>query len=149
MIFSLGDLQKTRKVWFTHIGTAEMQKPSSQRMKPVVDEPRPLDVLCGKSQRCVTHEGTRIFRHLIEANRVRYQQSKTKVDRMDITKEIVSSIEEKARFLKYNRKLERWEVRLSPKGRLAHLRNDLALTSRMTLSENNSLTQLFSFFFTP
>ena len=68
---------------------------------------------------------------------------------MDITKEIVSSIEEKARFLKYNRKLERWEVRLSPKGRLAHLRNDLALTSRMTLSENNSLTQLFSFFFTP
>ena len=76
----------------------------------VVDGPLPLDVLCGKSRRCISHEGTRIFRMLIEQYRVKYHNAKSKQDRMEMTKEIVATIGKKARFLKFNRVTKQWEV---------------------------------------
>ena len=78
--------------------------------RPLVDEPRPLDVLCGKSRQCISHQGTRIFRHVIEQYRVKYQEATNKQERMDITKEIVSSMGRNARFLKFNPVLQSWEV---------------------------------------
>ena len=93
--------------------STDKKKGLNKAFQPVielVDEPLPLDVLCGKSRRCISHEGTRVFRVVIERYRMKYQEAKSKQERMDITKEIVASIGQKARFLKFNRTLRRWEV---------------------------------------
>jgi hypothetical protein len=77
----------------------------------LVADPLPADVLCGKSRGCMSHEGTRLFRIAIEQNRDKYQNAKTKLDRMDLTKEIVASFEGKgAQFLKFNSNVKCWEV---------------------------------------
>jgi hypothetical protein len=40
---------------------------------------RQWDILCGKSKRCVDHDGSRRFRTVIECHRERYEQALTKV----------------------------------------------------------------------
>ena len=80
---------------------------------PTIIEPNKFDVLCGKSRECVSFEGTRRFRQLIEQYRVIYQDAKNKQERMEITKEIVSSVGQTGRFLKFNRRLQAWEVSIS------------------------------------
>ncbi|CAB9497557.1 expressed unknown protein [Seminavis robusta] len=84
--------------------------PNFQSRGELVAEPMPMDVLCGKSRKCISHEGTRLFRIVIDQYREKYQNAKSKQERMDITKEIVASIGRKgARFLKYNSSMQCWE----------------------------------------
>jgi hypothetical protein len=92
----------------------EVQQTQDERSgrDELVTDPLPADVLCGKSRDCMSHEGTRLFRVTIEQYRDKYQNAKSKLDRMDLTKEIVASIECKGgRFLKFNTTLKCWEVR--------------------------------------
>jgi hypothetical protein len=84
--------------------------PAAAADPPTIIEPKKFDVLCGKSRECVSFEGTRRFRQLIEQYRVKYQDAKNKQERMEITKEIVSSVGQIGRFLKFNHRLQAWEV---------------------------------------
>jgi len=85
--------------------------PRKTHRRPLVEEPLTFDVLCGKSRQCISHDGTRFFRHVIDQYRSRYQEARSKQERMDITKEIVGSIGAKGgRFLKFNPVLQSWEV---------------------------------------
>lgn len=53
--------------------------PQGQANAQATLQPQPMDVLCGKSKRCVDHGGSRRFRTVIECYREKYQHALTKV----------------------------------------------------------------------
>ncbi|CAB9517899.1 expressed unknown protein [Seminavis robusta] len=76
----------------------------------IIVAPRQFDVLCGKSKRCVDHDGSRRFRTVIECHRDRYEQALTKFDKTSVTRNIFDSMSQAgSRFLKHNEDLDVWE----------------------------------------
>lgn len=88
-------------------------RPSArQRRGPpmhMVYTPREEDVLCGKEKHCIIHPGTRNYRRFIDAYQPRYRAANSKQSRMEITKAIVTTIGQNARFLRYNKELNAYE----------------------------------------
>jgi len=88
-------------------------RPSARQRRgppvPIVPTPREEDVLCGKEKHCIIHPGTRNYRRFIDAYQPRYRAANSKQNRMEITKEIVLTIGQNARFLRYNKELNAYE----------------------------------------
>ncbi|CAB9526375.1 expressed unknown protein [Seminavis robusta] len=77
-------------------------------------QPGKFDILCGKGKKCVGHIGSRRFRAVIESYRQRYSLTKTKYEKMMITKEVVERLQkENCRFLKYDASTMVWEELLT------------------------------------
>lgn len=76
----------------------------------VTSHPRRKDILCGKGKLCVGHIGSRLFRAVIESYRHRYSLTKSKYEKMMITKAIYERFaHESCRFLKFNDSTMVWE----------------------------------------
>ena len=74
---SLGTNCATPLVWIQGRAAMTLPQANAQGQGPV--EPQAMDILCGKSKRCVDHGGSRRFRTVIECYREKYQQALTKV----------------------------------------------------------------------
>ena len=81
----------------------------SEGISDGVQQPTDDDVLCGKSNACLHHVGSKRFREYLETYVEAYAQATTKYEKMQLTKEIYSNLRKKSRFLKYNKKSELWE----------------------------------------
>jgi hypothetical protein len=76
----------------------------------IVEEPRELDIIVGKEQKCRTHKGSLYFRAFVESYRQRYQDAKTKQLRTAISKEMYDVITQAScRFLKFNEQANGWQ----------------------------------------
>jgi hypothetical protein len=65
--------------------------------------PSKFDVLCGQSRICANHTGNRRFQVVLDIYAPKYEDAKSKQDKMMLTKEIVSCIATSSgRFLKFN-----------------------------------------------
>jgi len=75
------------------------------------DLPRTYDVLCGKDKTYNKHAGNRVFRETIVAHQDAYAASQTKQNKMQITKNIVSSMQDQygTRFVKLSAETGQWE----------------------------------------
>lgn len=85
--------------------------------------PLQSDILCGKDKRAVCHEGSVRFRQTIDLYRERYcDDSTSKHERMNITKEIVAKVSESSRFLKYDSKQKIWRTisALAARDKISH-----------------------------
>ena len=66
------------------------------------DEPSQFDVLCGQSRTCANHSGNKRFQAVLDSYATKYEASKSKQEKMTLTKEIVSCITSSGgRFLKF------------------------------------------------
>ncbi|CAB9497622.1 expressed unknown protein [Seminavis robusta] len=72
-------------------------------------EPREVDILCGKSKECVTHPGNSRYRQFIDAFQPKYAKCTNKQSKMDVTKEIVTTLSRTSRFLRYNTEAQCYE----------------------------------------
>ncbi|CAB9515313.1 expressed unknown protein [Seminavis robusta] len=72
-------------------------------------EPRPLDVLCGKTRECLVHPGSIRFRKVIESYADRYDRSEGKFSKTELTRDIYIEISQTSRFLKYNKVAGGWQ----------------------------------------
>ena len=72
-------------------------------------EPRPTDILCGKSRDCLQAPGSIRFRNFIDTYTDQYIACTTKYSKMMITKEIYEIVSQQSRFLKFNSKTQEWE----------------------------------------
>eukprot|EP00980_Cylindrotheca_fusiformis_P013326 scaffold3391_cov116-Cylindrotheca_fusiformis.AAC.3 len=67
------------------------------------------DVICGRDKLSHTHVGNKIFRKIIEMNRVSYQNATSRDEKTRITCQIVDVIRSSnGRFLKLDEKTGRW-----------------------------------------
>ena len=65
-----------------------------------IREPSQNDVLCGKDTTLARHPGNQKFRALIQENLPGYLKARSKQEKMQITKRIVSLLSKSSRFLK-------------------------------------------------
>jgi len=65
-------------------------------------QPQALDVLLGRGRRNAFHPGNRRFQAIIEMNQARFSAELSKPGKTRIIQEIVTSIAERGRFLKYD-----------------------------------------------
>jgi len=101
-------------------------------------EPRPLDILCGKSKRCVDHGGSRRFRTVIECYREKYQQALTKWDKTSVTRTIYDNLSQAgSRFLKYNEAQNFWEE-ISPMAARDKIGHALRFANRLIRRKRNA-----------
>ncbi|CAB9515307.1 expressed unknown protein [Seminavis robusta] len=101
------------------IYTAIDEQPTRHRLQHFPEEqqqerfsmmqPNPLDVLCGKSRTCVNSPGSIRFRSIIDAYADQYAKATSKVEKMNITKQIYDEVSETSRFLKFNEVDQTWE----------------------------------------
>jgi hypothetical protein len=68
-----------------------------------------LIVTIQKNKICMTHEGSKNFRRVIESYTLKYQQATSRQAKMNVTKEIFDQFQTR-RFLKYNDETGMWEV---------------------------------------
>lgn len=85
--------------------------PATSNITTIITDPGPFDILCGKDKSFNNHHGNQIFRDVIFSYRRVYAQAWTKVDKMNLTKEIVNLLQTKhnARFLKCGNAVDVWE----------------------------------------
>lgn len=85
--------------------------PATTNITTIITDPGPFDILCGKDKSFNNHHGNQIFRDVIFSYRRVYAQAWTKVDKMNLTKEIVNLLQTKhnARFLKCGNAVDVWE----------------------------------------
>jgi hypothetical protein len=85
--------------------------PANTSITTIITDPGPFDILCGKDKSFNNHHGNQIFRDVIFSYRRVYAQAWTKVDKMNLTKEIVHLLQTKhnARFLKCGNAVDVWE----------------------------------------
>ncbi|KAL3931112.1 MAG: hypothetical protein SGBAC_011454 [Bacillariaceae sp.] len=68
------------------------------------EEPTQFDVLCGQSRTCANHSGNRRFQSVLDSYAAKYEASKSKQEKMTLTKEIVGCIGASGgRFLKFKK----------------------------------------------
>lgn len=70
--------------------------------------PNKFDIICGRDRQAFNHTGNRRFRVIIKIHRARYQACKTRDEKSKITDEIIDSIQEKCKFLKYDDTTKLW-----------------------------------------
>lgn len=69
--------------------------------------PRSMDVLLGRGRRNLNHPGNLRFQELVEANFVRFSDA-TRLEKTEIVREIMMSIQEGGSFLKYDESSAAW-----------------------------------------
>lgn len=82
-----------------------------KEVKPV-DEPKEFDVLCGQDRAGASHPGNVAYKKLIDDSVDKYQLSKTKHERMTITRNIIKELKAKygSRFIRRSKVFpEGWE----------------------------------------
>ena len=71
--------------------------------------PGEFDIICGRDKVALNHAGNKCFRKIVDMNREKYQQARTRKDKTRITTEIIASIHKsQGRFLKLNPKTNTW-----------------------------------------
>jgi NDP-sugar pyrophosphorylase family protein len=78
----------------------------STRYDTIVLVPDKFDVLCGRDSESISHLGTKRFRTIIDMNRERYQNAKTRDDKYRITDETINAIG--GYFLRKDLKTNKW-----------------------------------------
>lgn len=83
------------------LGNLQEESSSSSAAK-IIEKPGTFDILCGKDKTFNKHHGNRIFREMIVSYHDVYAKAVSKHDKMQITKEIVNTLQSKynARFIK-------------------------------------------------
>ncbi|CAB9528681.1 expressed unknown protein [Seminavis robusta] len=115
---------------------------TTQEQPAAVLQPRKFDILCGKGKKCVAHIGSRRFRAVIESYRQRYSLTKTKYEKMMITKEVVERLQkENCRFLKYDASTMVWEElpTMAARDKVGHA---LRFANRTTPRRQKNLSKL-------
>ena len=106
----------------SHQGSVTTSSPSFQQItlgkvpfaenKELGDDfsPNTFDIICGRDRLAFNHPGNRRFRVIVKIHRERYQTCKSRDEKSKITDEIIDSIQQKGRFLKYDDVAKLWCV---------------------------------------
>jgi hypothetical protein len=68
------------------------KSPSSSTHSNYIDQPNPDDVLLGRNASIFHHPGNRRYRHIVALNLKRYKESKTRLDKMVLIREVTEQI---------------------------------------------------------
>lgn len=90
--------------------SSSTRRKKSDSSSASIPEPRLFDILCGKDKTFNKHHGNQVFRETIVSYQDMYMQSRSKHEKMLITKEIVASLQAKynARFVKLSKNGSEW-----------------------------------------